>query len=192
MSTLRDRLLNSFVSVVGWPEQAYQLHSAENRRRSSDYAQQNVPDCDVHQSAAQEKQSLISEGGKCCEATEYTGEEKQAERGRKKIVVFGECTQDTNYEAAEDVNGERTQRKRPRLGLMKNDAPEFVANDGTKRTPERNNENFSYSKHKDSRSLAGVISLLRGFSSNEERQTPLPSRKITESAAAATAWPIFL
>ena len=192
MSTLRDRLLNSFVSVVGWPEQVYQLHSAENRRRSSDYAQQNVPRRDVHQSAAQEKQSLVTEGGKCCEATQYTGEEKQAERGRKKIVVFSERTQGTNHEAAEDVYGERAQRKLPRLGLVKNEAPEFVANDGTKRAAERNNKNFLYSKHKDSRSLAGVISLLRGFSSNEERQTPLPSRNLTEPAAAATAWPIFL
>ena len=192
MSTLRDRLLNSFVSVVGWPEQVHQLHSAENRRRSSDYAQQDVPERDVHQSAAQEKDSLIAEGRKCCKATEYAGEEKQAEGGRKKIVVFGECTQDTNHETAEDVNGERAQRKLPRLGLVKNEAPEFVANDGTKRTPERNNNNLSYSKHKDSRSLAGVISLLRGFPSNEERQTPLPDRKLTESAAAATAWPIFL
>jgi len=192
MNTLRDRLLNSFVSVVGWPEQVYQLHSAENRRRSSDDAQQNVPDRDVHQSAAQEKQSLITEGGKCCEPTEDAGEEKQSERGRKKIVVFGECTQDTNHETAENVNGECAQRKLPRLGLMKNEAPEFVANDRTKRTSERNDQDFSYSKHKDSRSLSGVISLLRGFSSNEERQTPLPNRKLTESAAAATVWPIFL
>jgi hypothetical protein len=180
------------LSMVGWPEQVNQLHSTKNGYRPAHHAEQNIQRRDMYQSAAQEKQSLIAEGRKSRETPKDAGEEKQAQGGRKEVMMFHQGPEDANHQAAEEVNAQGAQRELPRLGVMQDQATEFVTGGRTNSASKRNDSNLFYSKHRtDSCFIAGVISLLGSSSSREERQTPLPGRTIAETTHPATLLPIL-
>jgi hypothetical protein len=190
----RENQMNSpelAVSMVRWPKQINQFHPAQNRGESAKHADQNVPRRDMDQTAPQQKQSFVAKSRKRREATEQTGKQKQAHGWRKEIVVFGQRSNHTNDKATEHVDAQSAQRELPRLGVVQNEAAEFVASDGTDRTAESNDKNLFYSEHQTSCFVTGVISSLRGFSFSEERQTPLPSRRVPDSTCPATLLPIL-
>ena len=192
MNVLTNDSAELRASMVLRPKDINQLHPAKNRDNPANYAEQSVPGCDMDQTAPQQKESFVTKSRKGGESAEQTGEQKQAHRWRKEIVMFSQGSNHTDDKAAKPIDAESADRELPRFGVMENQTSEFVACDGTDRPAERNDKDLFYSEHKTSCLVAGVISSLRGFSLSEERQTPLPSRRVTDSTRPATVLPIFL
>jgi len=178
--------------MVRWPKKIDQFHAGENPSESTDDAKQNVARCDAKQPSAQKKKGFVTESREGGESAEDAGKEKEADQGRKEIMMFCQSSEDTNREAAEKVDNKCAHRELPRLGVMQYQATEFVTSDRTNSASKRNDSNLFYSKHRtDSCFIAGVISLLGSSSSHEERQTPLPGRTIAETTHPATLLPIL-